>query len=766
MTGSLPISACLIVKNEEKMLAGCLDSIKNIVREIIIVDTGSTDKTISIARDYGAKIFIQEWNDNFSQARNVSLSKATQPIILSIDADERLINPELLFDILSKSSENTGGWLINITSESVRENNQKDIFSANLVRLFLNHPGIRYNGIIHEQIHESILEHGFKIIETPLQIKHLGYDQAHILLNEKQERNLYLLNKAIMGGSNKSYDFFQRGKTLLALDRLVEAERDFDKSINLSPSESILPLALNYNALTKFRLNKKREALLLAEKSLKIHTNQKFAHFIIAEIFFSERNYSDAVTHYLSIDEIKDNNTNRNIIGDYVVPINILAFKIGSCFLELKDYNKSLTYFTAGNQLNPSDPNCLIGIANIYFKLGQWNNSKDYLLRALSLDKDNKNIQYFLSLVYNEIKKQVPTPQPINPILSKEKSNVKPLISLCMIVKNEEKMLPGCLESVRNIVDEIIIVDTGSTDRTNEIARQYNAKIFNFKWIDDFAAARNESIKNATGEWILYLDADERIEENSRKYLRNLIESTGSGIDGYVCTIESNHVQLDGSHEKHRGGYPRIFRNFGYPNIKFQGKVHEQIAPSIFALGKKIDFSDIIITHLGYDQTREVMEAKVKRNYKLLLEHVNQEPTNAYAWFQLGQTLAHMGLQKEAEGAIRFAINVGKLSAPIYASAASSLSHISGNKKNFDEALYWAEESLKAAPEQALALNLKAYSLLFLGRYDESEQCFNEVLNRLRLKKGVPQSGFDIQISEKVVYDGLELLRKKKLGIS
>ena len=81
-----------------------------------------------------------------------------------------------------------------------------------------------------------------------------------------------------------------------------------------------------------------------------------------------------------------------------------------------------------------------------------------------------------------------------------------------MIVRNEERFLPGCLESVRGLVDEIIVVDTGSTDRTAEIARSFGARVFDFEWRDDFSAARNESLRHAGSDWILYLDADERID--------------------------------------------------------------------------------------------------------------------------------------------------------------------------------------------------------------------------------------------------------------
>src|SRR5436190_22371274 len=93
-------------------------------------------------------------------------------------------------------------------------------------------------------------------------------------------------------------------------------------------------------------------------------------------------------------------------------------------------------------------------------------------------------------------------------------------LSLCMIVKNESKHLANCLESVDGVVDEIIIVDTGSTDNTIEIAEKYGAKVFHYKWHDDFGAARNEALKYASGDWVLVLDADEVLSDESKDKIR------------------------------------------------------------------------------------------------------------------------------------------------------------------------------------------------------------------------------------------------------
>jgi len=226
-------------------------------------------------------------------------------------------------------------------------------------------------------------------------------------------------------------------------------------------------------------------------------------------------------------------------------------------------------------------------------------------------------------------------------------------------------------------------------------------------------------------------------------------------VGAYHIIIESDHSQLDGSTEKHRGAYPRLFRNLGYPNIKFMGRVHEQISPSIIAMGKLMYASDLIIEHLSYNLSEEAMNIKVARNYKLLLAHIKEEPTNGYAWFQLGQTLGRMELNKEAEDATRFAIKCGDLKEAVLSSATASLSQFCGKRKDFNEALYWAEETLKIVPNQLYGLSLKAHSLLYLGRKKEAEQIFLIALNYAKNTEKLPKSGFDIVISENILLEGL-----------
>lgn len=110
-------------------------------------------------------------------------------------------------------------------------------------------------------------------------------------------------------------------------------------------------------------------------------------------------------------------------------------------------------------------------------------------------------------------------------------------ISLCMIVKDEEELLPHCLASVQGAVDEMIVVDTGSSDRSPEIARQHGAVVVPFEWCDDFAAARNAGLEQASGDWILFLDADEVLDRAAREQIRSW--TAISGCDGLFLNIHN-----------------------------------------------------------------------------------------------------------------------------------------------------------------------------------------------------------------------------------
>ena len=216
-------------------------------------------------------------------------------------------------------------------------------------------------------------------------------------------------------------------------------------------------------------------------------------------------------------------------------------------------------------------------------------------------------------------------------------------LTLSMIVKNEEKYLRDCLESVKNIVNEIVIVDTGSTDKTKDIAKNYNAKIIELEWQNDFSFARNIALKNSTCDWILYLDADERLNENSLNEIKKLTETNEKlGIN---CNIK-NIDEFQNSPKLMK--YIRLFKND--INIKFIGRAHEQIEPSLFENNYKTINSSIEIIHLGYNKPKEELKKKAERNLKLLLADYNENQTS-YLAYQIANSYS---ILDDKETALKF----------------------------------------------------------------------------------------------------------------
>jgi glycosyltransferase involved in cell wall biosynthesis len=164
-------------------------------------------------------------------------------------------------------------------------------------------------------------------------------------------------------------------------------------------------------------------------------------------------------------------------------------------------------------------------------------------------------------------------------------------ISLTMIVKNEAATLEHCLHSVQDLVDEIVVVDTGSHDATADIARRHDARLFEMPWPDSFAAARNESIRHATGQWLLWLDSDEYFDEANRAKLRALLAQLPDDKTAYVMDQRSHAANGSAT----LVGQVRLFRN--HPAIRWDYRVHEQIVPSLKRARHAVRFCDIAIDH-------------------------------------------------------------------------------------------------------------------------------------------------------------------------
>jgi tetratricopeptide (TPR) repeat protein len=200
-------------------------------------------------------------------------------------------------------------------------------------------------------------------------------------------------------------------------------------------------------------------------------------------------------------------------------------------------------------------------------------------------------------------------------------------------------VLPRCLASIRDLVDEIVIVDTGSTDGSPRIAAEFGARVFSVEWRNDFAAARNDALSRARGRWILYIDADECAGSLDREGLAAHLADPG---------LIASTVRF-----RPRTGFTRyqeyrLVRND--PRIRFRNVIHETILPDIEAVsradGLRIGRSDLALDHFGYDGDQD---AKHRRNIPLLRAHLERDPDHVYCWNHLGQALA--GLE-DVDGAL------------------------------------------------------------------------------------------------------------------
>ena len=212
-------------------------------------------------------------------------------------------------------------------------------------------------------------------------------------------------------------------------------------------------------------------------------------------------------------------------------------------------------------------------------------------------------------------------------------------LSLCMIVRDEEEMLPRCLAAIAPVVDEIVVVDTGSRDATIEIARSYGARVIEHTWTDSFAEARNISFDAATGDWLMFLDADQVLVSEDAERLRAL---TGHTWREAFYLIETSYLGETGDGFAATDNVLRVFRN--RPQYRFEGRVHEQITHTlpVYAPGR-IQQTTVRIRHYGYLEAVRRSKAKSRRNIDLLLKQADESAPDAFLHFNLGSEYAADG---------------------------------------------------------------------------------------------------------------------------
>ncbi len=212
-------------------------------------------------------------------------------------------------------------------------------------------------------------------------------------------------------------------------------------------------------------------------------------------------------------------------------------------------------------------------------------------------------------------------------------------LSLCMIVKNESKNLPRCLASVEGLVDEIAVVDTGSTDNTVQKAKELGAAVHHYQWDQNFGNARNFALSKATGSWVLLLDADEQLEKADHPKVRQLLAN--ENIDGAHFIIH-NYMGREVSDNCTLHGGLRLLRNNG--EYHFEGAIHEQIARRDQGeIAGRLPMADVNVYHYGYMDDEAASKQKRLRNIPILEKQLEADPQNPFVLFNLGNEHLAMG---------------------------------------------------------------------------------------------------------------------------
>lgn len=346
------VSLAMIIKDEEEMLEQCLMSIKDIVDEIIIVDTGSKDNSISIASKFTDKIFNYEWDNNFSNARNYSIEKCTKDWIFFMDADD-YFNPrdKNKFLKLIESSDKEGYFFV---TKNYIDLNRKDKYSTNLnIRLIRNKDRYEFVGAIHEQL----VEKRNKTLDISLfstvdiSIEHKGYLKAVMEKKQKKERNINILEEELKKDPKNIFMNFNMGNEYLSLENYNKALEYYDISYKNSTEvrgfthKLLLRMVVCYNELKEFK-----KAIKLAEEAIKVFPKFTEVYYMLGTILEKERKYTLAIESYEKAIDIGESSIDIKVINGCGT---ILAFKaLGKIYKNFRDYKKAKINYKKAMEYN------------------------------------------------------------------------------------------------------------------------------------------------------------------------------------------------------------------------------------------------------------------------------------------------------------------------------------------------------------------------------------------------------------------------------
>ncbi len=384
-----------------------------------------------------------------------------------------------------------------------------------------------------------------------------------------------------------------------------------------------------------------------------------------------------------------------------------------SAVSEMKAFERAERAFREAKELYPQNKRIIFLLIDIFLQQDRFENAMQEIEHAMIVfGIDDGMLSASLDIRGKMGPKEI-----------KETIKKKGTLSLSMIVKNEEQHIAKCLMSVKPVVDEIIVVDTGSTDRTKEIALVFGAKVYDFEWAEDFSAARNYALEKASGQWILSLDADEVISPSDYASLSALIKKDHSRPTAYsfITRNYSNEIVSQGwtpndgrypNEEAAAGWFPsekvRLF--FNDKRIRFENPVHEFVEGSVQRAGMAIKPCSIPVHHYGRLNIEKVA-AKGEAYYILGKKKLVEKGNDLKALFELGVQAGELKKYKEAAELFQKVVDID----PKYPYALFNLGFNCMELGRYNDAFAFTKKAYEFDPKhKETAINL-AYCELVVG---------------------------------------------------
>jgi tetratricopeptide (TPR) repeat protein len=360
-----PISLCMIVRNEERFLGDALASVRGVVDEICIVDTGSTDTTVAIAESFGARVGCVAWRDDFAWARNQALAMATGAWILVLDADERLApdSRDALRALRTVPPDGQGRW---IRCRNFNDGTRETVGSTNaIVRIFPNDPAIRYRGTLHEFVGRAGEERSLPATTTKIEIHHYGYLPQIVAERDKGERNLVLSRaaaEAAPGDPVVAYNYAM--SALLAKDRdAARAQLERVVELTRGTPRGFRPMALTTLAGIYLSDGRLDDALALAQECVAIVRTLPDGHFVLGRSFAAHGRYDEARAALREAIAVGSNPTFEHFVVDDEIASWKALNEIGGTLATERRFAEALAVIDEALAVSPHERTLLLNRA-------------------------------------------------------------------------------------------------------------------------------------------------------------------------------------------------------------------------------------------------------------------------------------------------------------------------------------------------------------------------------------------------------------------